>query len=280
MKTLAFKIPKPSNSELIFQEDIGTQLYPYLHQHEEIQLSCIVEGEGDLVVGDNYSRYLEGDIICIDSKVPHLFNSDTSSASRTYMISLFFTESTFGPQFFQLRDLKALRSFFQKLKQGIRLREGAHPIQRRFLSMKSQNEFQRFLIFLQLLHEIGTAHTTKLLQYDYSSDLSENEGKRMSEVMDYTFGHYQHPILLQDIAAVANLSPNAFCRFFKKRTNKSYVQFLIEIRIEKACQLLAKQRDYSVTEISELVGFRNLSNFNRKFKQLKGVSPLAYRKEV
>jgi AraC-like DNA-binding protein len=73
------------------------------------------------------------------------------------------------------------------------------------------------------------------------------------------------------------MSKNAFCRYFKKRTNKTFFQFLIEIRIENACKMLHTNKDYSISYISELCGFQDIANFNRKFKELKGVSPSYYR---
>jgi AraC-like DNA-binding protein len=88
--------------------------------------------------------------------------------------------------------------------------------------------------------------------------------------------HFKEGITLEDIALKANMTKNAFCRYFKKRTNKTYFQFLIEIRIENACRLLYN-RDLSILSVSELSGFQNIGNFNRKFKELKGVSPSVFR---
>ncbi len=88
----------------------------------------------------------------------------------------------------------------------------------------------------------------------------------------------ENEVSLQEVADIASLSKNAFCRYFKQRTNKTFFEFLIEIRIEKACGLLIKYPDLSVTEIAELCGFKNISNFNRKFKEIKEVSPKMIKK--
>tara|TARA_R110000868_G_scaffold99603_5_gene274066 strand:+ start:938 stop:1168 length:231 start_codon:yes stop_codon:yes gene_type:complete len=74
------------------------------------------------------------------------------------------------------------------------------------------------------------------------------------------------------------MTKNAFCKYFKKRTNKTYIQFLNELRIEHASQLLRKSIEQPIAEISELSGFNNLSNFNRQFKNIKGHSPSFARK--
>ena len=106
-----------------------------------------------------------------------------------------------------------------------------------------------------------------------------DEGKRMSDIFQYSMENFHKEVTLHDVANIANMTPNAFCRYFKQRTNKTFVNFLIDIRIGNACKLLAKNNDLSVTEISYKSGFNNLANFNRKFKSVKGVTPSDYKKK-
>ena len=98
----------------------------------------------------------------------------------------------------------------------------------------------------------------------------------MRNIMDYTFSNYQNEIRIDTISDIAHMTTNAFCKYFKKRTNKTYNQFLNELRIEKACQLLLI-KDKLVSEVAFETGFPNLSNFNRKFKNIKGVTPSKFR---
>lgn len=100
----------------------------------------------------------------------------------------------------------------------------------------------------------------------------------MQIVFDYVMTNYHQNITLDEIASIASMTKNAFCRYFKVRTNKSFFQFLIEVRIERAAKLLSSNGELSVLEIAESCGFNNISNFNRKFKELKQLSPLQYRK--
>ena len=100
----------------------------------------------------------------------------------------------------------------------------------------------------------------------------------MRDVFEYTMNNYENDISLETIANVSNMTKNAFCKYFKKRTNKTFIHFLNELRIEHACKKLISEKDVSVTEIAELVGFNNMSNFNRQFKSLKFVSPSEFRK--
>ena len=98
----------------------------------------------------------------------------------------------------------------------------------------------------------------------------------MQIIFDYIIHNFQNEITLKNVSALIHMTPNAFCRFFKQRTNKTFFKYLIELRIEHACQLLKTNKDKSVVEISNLSGFRSISNFNRKFKELKDVSPSYY----
>mgnify|MGYP002636124212 CR=1 FL=1 len=100
----------------------------------------------------------------------------------------------------------------------------------------------------------------------------------MSAVFDYTFHNFHEPISLQQIASVSNMTTNAFCKYFKQRTNKTYFQLLNEVRIEHACKLLIKDKDLSISEVALQSGFQNISNFNRKFKLVKINTPSHYRR--
>lgn len=277
MKVLPFQIPKTGKSELIFQEDRGERLYNQLHEHKEIQISLMVKGEGELLVGEGYSRYKSGDIICIGSNVPHLFRSDVSRLDFSYMISLFFTRESFGAHFFELKEMNELNSFFKKIETGIMLQGDTKLLSERISALKSATIFNRFLLFLGILKELNLSDYRNLSSYSSIKGMTEKEGKRMNKVMEYTFSNYQTEVDLTSIAGVANLSPNSFCRYFKNRTNKSYFQFLIEVRIENACRLLEQNPDLSIIEIADRTGFKNRSNFNRKFKQLKKMSPKKFR---
>ena len=146
-----------------------------------------------------------------------------------------------------------------------------------FLQLKIVDKLERFILFFKILHTISNSDHQQLSSFIYPKNYSNSEGKRMSSILEYTMTNYDQPISLGQIANLANLTPNAFCKYFKLRTNKTFVQFLTEIRIEQACKLLSKTRDLSVLEIALASGFNNVSNFNRKFKFLKKKTPLQYK---
>jgi len=100
----------------------------------------------------------------------------------------------------------------------------------------------------------------------------------MQDVFEFTMTNYRQEISLEKISNVANMTKNAFCKYFKKRTNKTYFRFLNELRIEHACKLVVSNNDFTLAEIAYKSGYKNISNFNRQFKALKKKSPSEFRK--
>ncbi|WP_396600892.1 AraC family transcriptional regulator [Algibacter sp. R77976] len=280
MKIHPFKIPKPENSALIYQEDIEAVFYDKLHQHNEIQLSFIEKGNGTLLVGNNISSYVENDIFIIGSNLPHAFKSDKHGVTESRMLSLFFTESSFGDTFFELSEFTELNRFFVKSTQGLIVKNNKSEIIECFKKLKKASKLERFILFIEILKHIAKAKSEILSRFVHEKSYSDIEGERMRNVFDYTIENAHKPIDLNTIASVANMTKNAFCKYFKKRTNKTYITFLNEIRVEHATRLLEQQIDLPIVEIAELSGFNNLSNFNRQFKKVKGYIPSYVRKRV
>jgi len=276
MKVLPFKIPKSKDVALIYQEDSGEIFYDKLHQHEEIQLCAIVNGEGSLVIGDSINEYKSGDVLIIGSNLPHVFKSDTSNCDTSFMKTLFFTKTSFGEAFFELGDFTEMQKLFKMSESGGIVTSNKTEVLALFTSLKKTSNFERFIIFLQIVSELLKAEINPLSKFIYQKKYSDNEGKRMSNIMEFTMNNFNKEIDLDTIAGISNMTTNAFCRYFKQRTNKTYFQFLIEVRIESACRLL-KNHDALIAEVSDKSGFKNISNFNRKFKEIKGVTPSKHR---
>jgi AraC-like DNA-binding protein len=278
MKVLPFKIPKPENEAFVYQEDDEILFYNKLHQHEEIQISFIVKGEGTLVIGDSIADFKTDDIIVIGSNIPHVFNSDTSSNEPSFMMTLFFTRDSSGETFFDLNEFQSLKTFFKKSTHGFKLSSNKLRLKKNFLSLKKATKLQRFILLFEILQIINKSKTKQLSSFIYQKSFKDVEGKRMSDVFEYTMKNFSQPIYLEQIASVASMTTNAFCKYFKQRTNKTYFQLLNEIRIANACKILNKEKDTSINEVSISSGFQNISNFNRKFKFVKKMTPSEFRK--
>jgi AraC-like DNA-binding protein len=280
MKVYPFKIPKPAKNNLIYQEDTALVFYDKLHQHDEIQISFIEKGSGTILVADSFSNYNAGDIFVIGSNVPHIFKSEKNATIPSKMLSLFFTDTSFGNGFFQLDEFEELSNFFKISQQGFVVKLNKNKIKDLFLELKNATKMKRFVLFLELIKTISISDYDLLSSFTINKKYTAIEGKRMRSVFEYTIENAHLPINLIEIAEVANMTKNAFCKYFKKRTNKTYINFLTELRIENACKYLQKSKENSVNEIAFSVGFSNISNFNRQFKKLKETTPTNYRKDL
>ncbi|MEN8966170.1 MAG: AraC family transcriptional regulator [Polaribacter sp.] len=277
MKVYPFKIPKPNNNALIYQEDIEVVFYDKLHQHDEIQISYIEKGNGTLLVGNSFTNYYTGNVFVIGSNVPHAFKSDTTKNETSKMLTLFFTKESFGTSFFKLEEFEEIESFFVNSLHGFQVTSQLTEIKEIFNKLKKATKLERFIILIALLKLLSESDINLLSNYTYGKKLSDSEGKRMRKVFDYTLKNADQKISLDEIASVANMTKNAFCKFFKKRTNKTYINYLTELRIENACKILKSNKDMAIVDVAFKAGFYNISNFNRRFKELKKMTPLTFR---
>lgn len=279
MKVLPFKITKPEHVTIIVQEDRGDQFYSKLHQHQEIQISLIKKGEGTFIIGDYVGEFNEGDIFVIGENLPHVFNSD-ESIKKVHMISLFFMKSAYGEHFFTMPEFKDLESFFSNSTLGFKLDPPSNEVSDLIQTLPNISKLQLFITFFEMLRSMNQSSITTFSSAIHTKVYGEEEGNRMRNIFGYTLDRFDKNISLNEIAQIANMTPNAFCRYFKQRTNKTYVNFLLDIRIGNACKLLTKKTDLSIAEISYKSGFNNLTNFNRKFKSIKGMTPSEFRNRI
>jgi AraC-like DNA-binding protein len=194
------------------------------------------------------------------------------------MLSLFFTKNSFGPNFFLLPELSEIKPFFKRCKHGFRVTSKQKQIRELFLRIEHESKLNQLIGLFEILKLTSSCSYSSLSSFIYNKAYSNNEGERMRNVFEYTMNNYQQHISLDSVSEVANMTKNAFCKYFKKRTNKTYIQFLNELRVEHATKLLQNNTDLSVAEIAEKSGFNNISNFNRQFKLKKNKSPKTYRK--
>jgi transcriptional regulator GlxA family with amidase domain len=137
----------------------------------------------------------------------------------------------------------------------------------------------RIIALIECLSAFAAAPDVHLLSsIGFRHDFSEVENERINAIYDYTFRHFPQKIYLEQVAAVAGLVPNSFCRYFKSRTGKTYTQFVTEIRVGHACKLLIDNR-ISIKQLCFESGFSNFTCFHKNFKMITGKSPQHYLKE-
>ncbi|HSH20889.1 MAG TPA: AraC family transcriptional regulator [Draconibacterium sp.] len=285
MKILPFKIAKPIDQTIWIQNDQLPHLYDILHQHNEFQITLIKKSKGNVIAGNQIIGFQPGDIFVFGSGLPHAFRNDPEyykegSDLIAHSTSIYVEPKVFGEPFWSLPETKILREYIQKADRGIFYPGSFHMESSQLIEkIASEKEIRRLLLLLKLLIQLSESNRQKILatdgMYNYLNKIDE---KRLDAIFSFTLNEFYRPISLEEVAAVSNMTVNSFCRYFKTRTRKTYVNFLTEYRIGQACKLL-QQNQYSVADICYQVGFGNLSNFNRKFKELNGCTPKVFRKK-
>lgn len=281
-KVVAFNVPQTTREAVRLQEDLLPHFYDQLHQHAETQIMYIIAGEGTLIAGDYVGRFASGDVFVIGSKQAHVFRNDAAyylskKKKKAHSISLYFDESYAGELFWQLKELSRIRKFITEATRGYKVQGiTSEKIIALIQSLKNQKGIERLISFLEMLKVLS--ESKELVPLSLATDaktFSDVAEKRMNDILQFTFRESQREIFLHEVAQIANLSQEAFCRYFKTRTRKSYFNFLNEVRISHACKLLI-EKDKSIQQICYEVGFNNLSHFNRVFKKVTGRTPSKY----
>lgn len=281
MKPIYFKIPKTENKAIRVQEEGGNHFYGKLHYHPEFQITLIEKGAGLFYGGTNVVKFEERDLYFIGQDVPHLIKSSEkyygADSPGIKGLSIFFSYNSFGDSFFEVPELREIRTLLLNAKKVIKLsRNSESNLEQMMLEMRSATNECRVIQLLKILSQFNNENHEFLNATGVSPTLNDKGYDRLNKVINYTFSNYATNILVENVAEKANLSKSQFSRYFKERTGKTYVQFLNEVRIENACALLMKE-DLNIEEIGYDVGFQNLSNFNRQFKKIKNSTPSQFR---
>ncbi|EMS34911.1 Transcriptional regulator, AraC family [Mariniradius saccharolyticus AK6] len=282
-KVIPFKIPKSSKEFVRFQVDAEKHFYDKLHQHPEWQLTMILEGRGQLMVGDYLGRFEPGDVFLFSANMPHVFRSDPEyfdpqSDKLSLGHTLFFDFEALGKGVWEVTEFFPLQQWLHQTKGCYALEGGIKELVGEQLRVfDSKQGWDRLMATFGILQRLQDSKSLRLLnRLTPLRDFTESEGKRMAQVMSFILAQSHRNVQLQEVADVAIMSKEAFCRFFKERTGKTFTEFLNQIRIQQACQLLL-ETDLSISQIAFQVGFQNLSYFNRTFRKLGGSTPKEYR---
>lgn len=286
MKVLSFTIPATQDKTILVQEDILPSFYPFLHRHEEIQLTLILKGEGTLVVGKNMHAFNKNQIFLIGANMPHVFKNDEAfledgREKGIHALTVFFNPQGKLASFFNLPELKNVSAFFENNYSGFQIpNERFAEFSDLILQIKDTAGIAQLISFFQLLQSLSVLENIIPLTSNIEpKDFSDKEGVRISTIYNYIMQHYHRDITLEEIAAAAFMTPPAFCRYFKKHTGVTFVTFLNEVRINEACKKLLAGKYESVSDVAYHSGFNSITNFNRVFKSTIGKSPREYAAE-
>ena len=282
MKPQLLKITPPPNSSFnFFAQDAAFFATPW-HYHPEYEIVLVLESTGKKFIGSNISNFKPGDLCMMGAYLPHYYRNDeqyyakdTSIRARSLVIH--FLEDFMGGNFFDLPECQAIKNLLERSKLGLNFGpETVKKVATKIEGLQFLTGINRLLELISVLAILSESEDMQELTTNSMSLQNEVDSARINGVLSFIVQNYQQEIHLSEVAKLANMSESAFSRYFKKRTRRTFSQFIAEIRIEHACKLLVQDK-MSISAIALESGFNNLSNFNRQFKLLKKTTPLAYR---
>jgi len=249
------------------------------HFHEEYEIIYIIKGQGVRLVGDNLSSFRSGELVLVGPNIPHLWRT-SQNVSSVDRIIIKFDELPGGVDLFSLTEFSKIKSLLKKAETGISFDlETREKVRKHILDLSASEGVNKWTCLINILGILSECTKIGMLSSPYMkispSNLEEN---RLSKVISYISENYKKDLVLDDVADIASMTIQSFCRFFKKRTNKTFVQFLNEYRMGKACVLLVENQ-LSITEVCHHLGFKSSTNFNRVFKRRYKSTPMEYRKK-
>ncbi|MEQ9218869.1 MAG: AraC family transcriptional regulator [Cyclobacteriaceae bacterium] len=280
MKIAEVRLFKDSESSFIYHHE--TEDFSTYHHHPEYELVLITKGKGIRIVGDTINEFEENDLVFLGPYLPHVWKCDEEFHQQdgTFVgegLVIQFLEDFLGKRFFEFPENLQLKQFFAKSSQGCLIQGQARKdIINIMLDMKQMTPVNRLYALFNIFEILATTSEFSLLcSSAFLEPYKMHESEPLRDVIEYMLKNFKKNIQLKDVLEIANMSNTQFFLSFKKMYKMPFKSYLLNMRIGFACRLLAEER-LNISQVAYESGFENLSNFNRHFKQLKGVTPREY----
>ena len=284
MKPQLLKLNNDSVNSFSVRRDIVPSVNNRWHYHSEIELIYFKNGNGTQFVGDSIKRFQSGDVVLVGPFLPHYwrfddvyFKDETKAVADVRVIH--FNENFWGKDFINLPENKLIKSIIDCSKRGVSVKVNTpQDFGAVFDALVSEGRSNKIILLIEALFIVGQSNYEQLSSMVFNHNFEDSDKGRINAIYDYSLKNFKSQIKLEEIAEIANISPNSFCRYFKSKTKKTYTQFINEIRIGNACKLLIED-NINIKQICYECGYNNFASFHKFFKSITGKSPLNYQKE-
>jgi AraC-like DNA-binding protein len=283
MKPTLRQITTTPQSSFLIRKDVGDGMLNNWHYHPEIELLFIKKSSGTWLIGDHIGHFKNGDLVLLGANLPHCFRHEydhltIKGTTAGEAICIKFIPEIFGSQFFNIPETKKIKELISRSNYGLKLTgKTKNTLPETIEKMLVASPGKKLICLLSILEEIAESKEyIPLSSTGFIQSAATMDKDRIKLVFDYTFNHYNEQITLSQVASLLNMTIQSFCRYFKNKTKKTYIQFLMEVRIGYACRLLVEE-EKNVSEICYECGYNNISHFNHQFKAITKKSPLKYK---
>ncbi|MXV16782.1 AraC family transcriptional regulator [Hufsiella ginkgonis] len=275
----------PESKLFVVKKTIAPFFDRTFHFHPEYQLFLVLKGHGSRFVGDNIKSFAKGDMVLTGPNLPHVWRSDAEhtgggQAAGTEGIVIYFNEDFLSESVLGKEEMDGIRHLFQKASRGLEIAGKTNRVvakmMEELLQSKGAKSIIKLLTILDTLACSSDCHPITHTRYVTISKQAETD--RMNGVYEYVLKNFREKIDLAAVAALCNMTPTSFSRYFKSRVNKSFSDFLQEMRIDHACKLLHGEKT-PINRVAYDCGYQTLSNFNKQFKKTMGQTPQQYKSE-
>ena len=252
------------------------------HQHPEFELTLTLNSFGYRYVGDDVGAYDDGDLVLVGPGVPHSWHSRKSidEAQPHAALVCWFTrrwiEQVIGffPEFASVRRL--VDDAERCLTFSTRARAEVRPL---LVAMRDASASERLVFLLRTLSRLSRDAEISHLHACVTSPPPPLTGDlRMARILDFLHSSYTNRVTVEEVALVACMSVSAMQRMFRRHARLSVVDYLVKLRIGRACAMLMQDQK-PISAVAAEVGYSNLGLFNRQFLRQKGLSPRDFRKQ-
>ncbi len=253
------------------------------HFHKECQMVYVEESEGKRIIGDSVEIFSSGELILLGPDIPHVWYNDRryfekgEQETHARSLALFFDPDKLAAVMELFGEGKHMTALLKKMRRGMKFSgKTKEELKRLMHHIATQQGMPRLITFVRILEVLTRTREFELLASEgYVNTYQAKDNDRIDRVFTHVFSHFKTDIQLDEIAKLAHMNKQAFCRYFKSRTQKTFVQFVNEVRVGHACKLMADGHR-QIAGLAYECGFNSLSNFNRFFRDIKGVSPRDY----
>ena len=286
----SFAIPKPhfdlviadTQKPIIFSRDHFEASSRWAF-HQVYELHLVTESNGKFFVGDYVGDFGPGQLTLIGPNLPHKWIcSETQKIRKESSNMLLHFSQEFIDKLIQaFPGIQNVKTLCSQSKNGIEFYDEKilARVADLLKGMETLNNCGRLANFLSILELLTNSNQYKFLCSEfYESPVKTQTSRKLNYTINFVMKNFKRDISLNEAARALDMKPSNFSRYFKKISGKGFVEFVSAMRIDEACRLLINT-DSPITEICFSVGFGNISNFNRHFSKLKGMTPSQYRKQ-